>query len=358
MTVNPSTMRLGIASILVGLVGAYGVRVMMEEEEVAAVTTEPKKAFVPTASADLPAGRTLRKADIQFRPMTQDEMIQEGWQLSSVIMDEGFIIDRLSKRSIRAGQPFLTTDVWLDGESPEIPPKAGMRAVPLRVANDRGGSQATTSDKVDLFFTSTFKKAENGRQAIPEKTILLAEGVNVLHVEYPQLSEIQWAVGYKEKAPIFTLEVEPGVAGKIQTVQPHGDFSLLVRASDDPKGRNGADGEYSLEDILGIEEPVQPQVPPHWTTTYVKGTGGSYQRHFPIPHQPAPQPVAQRQPAPKKQVEEVMPEPTPAERQPARTPRIPYRPDEPTVRPPAQTPTPARDPAPSDPFSDDGEVLP
>lgn len=33
MTVNPSTMRLGIASILVGLVGAYGVRVMMEEEE-------------------------------------------------------------------------------------------------------------------------------------------------------------------------------------------------------------------------------------------------------------------------------------------------------------------------------------
>lgn len=372
MSVNPSTMRLGIASILIGLCGAYGVRVMMEEEP-EPEATPARKFAVPIASANLPAGRRVVKGDIAFRQMTEAEMKEEGWQASLVMMDENFIIGRETKRPIQARHPFLTTDVWLEGEGQEYSVTPGMRAAPIRVPEELGGYQATVGDIVDVFFTSTPQQNRQGEMVVPEKTILITEAAKVLHVDEPTLSEIHWAMGYKAKAPILTLEVEPDVAGKIYTLQRHGDFSLMVRSGDEPRGRKSPGSEYTLADLLGIEEAEPPQQPPVVSVEYWYGRQRTY-KYFPMPEaQPVAEQYAQRS-APER--EDVLPDTggsatrsqTPREAAPPANnaqPRIPYRPDE----PPARTPAPAADASDNsastpnaatsgNPFEDDGDVLP
>jgi hypothetical protein len=66
-------MRLGIASILIGLVGAYGVRLVMEDEAPPPEVKE-KILAVPLANQDLPVGRILRRGDIAIYPMTKEKM--------------------------------------------------------------------------------------------------------------------------------------------------------------------------------------------------------------------------------------------------------------------------------------------
>ena len=380
MTLNPSTMRLGIASILVGLVGAYGVRHMMEEEVVPVEETKEKVFQVPLASGNLPAGRVIRKGDIGFSPMTRKTIDERGWQLTELMMNERQIIGRELKRPLAAGSPFLTSEVHLDGDGSEYTVTPGMRAVQVRISEDRGGGQAYRGDTVDLFFTSTPQAAVHGKPAIPEKTLQVTEAVQILDVDYPKLAEIHWAVGYKAKSPIFTLEVDPDTAGKITTLKDYGDFAVLVRSSDEPSGRSKGDGEYTVLGLLGIDEPVPPQQPPVWQVEKYGGRSRSVQ-YFPLP-QPTPDQLAAQQPqnfAPRQPVQDVLPDapapsPTPAAQPKNSEPQVPFRPS-PSPSVVAPTPaTPSFDPplppaspgnGKQDPFKDDpgpafgaGEVIP
>ena len=371
-------MRLGIASILVGLVGAYGVRHMMEEEEPPVEETTERVVQVPLASGSLPVGRRIRMGDIGLVAMTEKQMNEKGWNPGEIMMIPDEIIGRELKRPLSPQSPFRISDVHLDGYDAPIQPRPGMRAVPIRVAEDRGGGQAMHGDTVDLFFTSKPQRAMDGKPAIPEKTLQVGSAVRVLDIDYPSLSEVHWAVGYKAKSPIFTLEVDPETAGKVTTLKDYGDFAMLVRSSDEPGG-DGDGSEYSVLDLLGIEEPVPPQQPPVWAVEKYQGRSRNVQ-YFPLP-QPTPQQLAaaqqpQRAP-PREPVQEVLPDAparTPSARVEKPNPQIPYRS---SPSPSVQSPTPATPsydpPAPpasrgsssDNPFKDDpgpafgaGEVIP
>lgn len=398
MTVNPSTMRLGIASILVGLVGAYGVRVMMEEDETPPAEVKVEKFLVPLASQDLPAGRIIAKGDIALRQMDADTMKQEGMPLDLVMMAPEQIIGRELRKQLRLGEPFLTTSVYLEGDGTKYELKPGYRAVSVEVPMSRGG-YAESGDVVDVYFTSTPKAADprTGTRAIPQKTISLVDAVTVLEVTRPRLTAMMAAVGYIGKAPTFLLQVLPDQVPRFQALQGNGEFSLMLRPKDDVSlAKNDGKG-VSIHDILGLEEEEQPREQPRWVTEYYRGGGRSAQQ-FPI-NLPSPEQMAEMQRqyneaqaraaaanggaqppvADASPVDAPNTAPTPRRRPTLRepeaatggletAPQVPYRASEPTnSRPLPRAPMPTT-PAPpaasttdsANPFGDDpsGEVLP
>jgi hypothetical protein len=116
------------------------------------------------------------------------------------------------------------------------------------------------------------------------------------------LNALQQAVGYVETDPAFTLAVKAEDAPKVYALQAHGVFALMERAADDPTTASEAKG-YSLEDLLGLEDPPQ-QAPTHsmWTTEYALG-GRMTGKQFPV-RLPSPEQVAAYQEAMRKHLEE------------------------------------------------------
>ena len=98
---------------------------------------------------------------------------------------------------------------------------------------------------------------------------MVSEAARVLTIEFPELSDLHRAVGYKAKAPLVTLEVDPDTAGKVTTLKEYGDFAVLVRADDEPAESTQSDGDYSLLALLGIDEAPPP--PPVWTVEKYQG---------------------------------------------------------------------------------------
>lgn len=370
--VNPSTMRLGIASILVGLVGAWGVRTMMDDEEPVAEKAPPQAALVPLAATDLPEGRTIRRGDIGFVEMTQNEMIERGWQTNLVMTGVEDIVGRQLKKRIALHSPFLTTDLYLEDEGPRYRVRDGYRAAQVTVHPAHGG-HVDEGATVDVYFTSDKKDGKRGEISIPKKTIKVVSAVPVLHVFRPQLNALQNAVGYKEKDPTFTLEVEPTIAENINVLTDHGRFSMVERPEGDVAlPTESTEAPKGFLDLLGIEEPEPQYPPPTWVTEYYRG-GSKGALQFPVNYAPPPQDpdqVAQgdNPPASGPNGAARGPQPTPAARPPAGAqPQIPYRPDaqpdEALPRPPEQTPTPATPtpavdapPQAADPFVDDPKV--
>lgn len=401
MTVNPSTMRLGIASILIGLVGAYGVRVMMDEEEAPPPAAEAEKALVPLASQDLPAGRTLRRGDISFYPMDADEMKERSYPLELVMMEPSQIVGRRLRKPLRQGDPFLTTEVYLEGQGPTYELKAGYRAIPIQVSVLHGGS-ADASDVVDVFFTSASRRynERTGERAIPQKTIAVLDAVEILEVHRPQVTALQAVVGYRAKDPTFLLQVLPDQAAKVTALKGHGHFSMMIRPPNDLSLPQGERQPYTLEGLLGLNvEKEPPRRPPYWTTEYVR-RGSFSARHFPVRIVPPQQPPgaeaqgdqaadaspldrrspAARRPSPQRpggQGSRPLLDPGDSPPPSARSPQVPYRssgagaptpagapaaasPDpapRPQPQPATSRPTPAGDDEATNPFADD-EILP
>ncbi len=377
--VNPSTMRLGIASILIGLVGAWGVRTMMDEEEPVAEKAPPQAANWPVATMDLPEGRVIRRGDVGFVSLTQTEMVERGWQTQLVMANVEDIIGRQLRKRLSLHSPFLTTDLFLDGDGPRYKVRDGYRAAQVTVPTSFGGHVGPGAT-VDLSFTSEEKEGKGDKPSIPVKTIRVAAAVQVLDVLRPSPNYgMPTMVGQRGRSsgpapdPTFTLEVEPEIAMNINTLRSHGQFSMVERPAGDlplptemPRHTENSEGPADLLTLLGIEEPEPETGPAIWTTEYVRG-GGKSALQFPVSYAPPPpqdpDQVAQGGNPPGAARG---PQPTPAGPPPAGSqPPIPYRAGAPTdeafPRPPVQTPTPAVDASgtplkAADPFVDDPQA--
>lgn len=322
MTLNPSTMRLGIASILVGLVGAYLVREMLPGEEPQEEAKELDTSAVPFASADLLAGRIIKRGDIIFKQMDADQLKEDakaqGYKMEEVMMEEEFIIGREVKEDISALEPFLTSKVHLEGKLPPLPLQPGKSAVPIPIPEESG--RPDRGSFVDVLFTTTPAPAQNGLLAIPEKTIPVAQRARVLDVDVREMSALQYAVGYNSKAPIVTLEVDPQIARNIFALRNHGQFSLIARPEKDVPGMGMGSEAVDLMELLGIEPPP-PQPQPRYLTQEIWRRGNRQVKPWPLPPLPPQQPqnqVASQQPAtippppPASNVPDVVPDTTPA----------------------------------------------
>ena len=191
-------------------------------------------------------------------PMSVEAMKQKG-PLDVLMLSSDQIIGRRLKRPLSAGQAFLTTDLYLEGSGPQMDEllKPGFRAISIEVEAVRGGA-VSPGQTVDVLFRSEPQKAGDRQTAIPEKTVVLLEGVEVLSVFRPEVSPLQAAVGYVSKNPLITLAVTPEQATRLQAVDGRGEISLAVRPPQEFVAMAGRSGGITLEEILGVTSPPPP----------------------------------------------------------------------------------------------------
>lgn len=250
--VSTGTMSVVIVAILTGLVGAYAVRtVLVRETPAPPRPSAPERVLVPLASADLPAGRTITFGDVALTRLTRDEMRERGMPTDLMMLSSQQVIGRRLRSEVRRGQPFLTTDLYLQGTGPTVVEKLkpGYRAVSIQLPYIRAGS-AIAGTTVDVLFRTFPRGARPGVAGIPEATFSLFEGAEVLQVASAGGS------------PVVTLAVTPEQAQILNAVEGRGQISLVARPSSDTLTFGVVYRDrLTLERLLNIEAPPLPQGP-------------------------------------------------------------------------------------------------
>jgi Flp pilus assembly protein CpaB len=279
------TLSILVLAILVGLVAAYAIRSFLVAEK--PPREEPPGTIkVPLSSADLPEGRMVRLGDISLVPMTPQQLNSQDWPIQSVMLSADQVIGRTLLKPMKQGKPFLTTELYLEGSGPEYTKllTRGNRAVSLVIPFDRGG-YVNPGSSVDVLFRATPRAGSKNTSAIPETTITLIQGAQVLAIERPLPPTSRLGppggidlrtrdISSQQAPPTVVLAVAIDDANRLQAVLGRGEISLVSR----PPGETDTDrppGPVRLEDILGIEPPVPPEpvaIPPRYLTEIYRGT--------------------------------------------------------------------------------------
>lgn len=277
MSNSTGTLSLALVAIVIGLVGTYAARTVLHNEQPA--PPRPQTVTVPLATTDLPAGRTISLGDVGLVPMTREAMKEKNMPLTTMMIAPEQIIGRTLRAPIKQGQPFETTSLYLEGTKPNVAEKLkpGYRAVSLQLPAVRGGT-VVEGTYVDILFRSQPRAAQDDRPAIPETTVVLIEGVEVLAVERPvavqpnsDVMDIRYRSGGPPADPTVTLSVTAQQAKILRTVEGRGEISLVPRAIDDVVATSPQEtDQLTLEALLGIGPPT-PDPQPVTTEIYRRG---------------------------------------------------------------------------------------
>ena len=281
--ISTGTMTVAIFAVLFGLVGAYALRAALTKPEVEP-PPPPKSIPVPIASVIIPAGRQIVLGDMVMVPMTAEDMRNRKYNLEQVMLDSTQIIGRISQVEMKPGDPFLTTNLFLQGTGPKLSDKLkpGMRAVTIPIDNINAvGGLTVEGSFVDVLFRAKKRDADlaNDRPEIPATTVTLLENVEVLSVGRKDIAGAAQGdtvdVRQSNRLPTgrngnflggdvvhVTIAVSPDQANVVKAVLGQGDMSLSLRNEGTPPPNqqgvvnpNGAatPNKYTLEGILGIK---------------------------------------------------------------------------------------------------------
>ncbi|MFW6125349.1 MAG: Flp pilus assembly protein CpaB [Pirellulales bacterium] len=247
---------MGIVAILFGLVGAYGLRQYLYEEPVAAVQPPaPATIQVPLASNDLVAGKTLALGDVVLMPMTEADMQQRGWPLTATMLSPQQIVGRILRKSVAAGEPFLTSNLYAAGLGPNLADRLtpGYRAVTVPIHDSAAvGGFAAPGTLVDVVFRGS-PPARSGEANLPEATFTLLEGVEVLALDNATTPGSRGTDGVSS----VTLAVTREQANTLKAVEGRGELSLALRHPEE-RDLAGLASKVTLEELMGIQPEPEP----------------------------------------------------------------------------------------------------
>jgi Flp pilus assembly protein CpaB len=279
--ISRTTMMLGIFAALTAFIAAYGFRALMQKPE---ETTTPTKAEqeeefkIPLAATNLPADRVVVGQDTYLsQPITRAQFEK---RFPKVNMDEVIatlrsVVNRRLAKSIKQGQPFLTTDFYLMGTGPSVSAqlRPGFRAVAVQVPGSReAGVQPGMF--VDVMFRASPRSAKNGQPAIPEKTVILMQHIEVLNAVRPDTKSQNTPAAAKPL--LFTLAVPEDKVDVFGITSGRGEMWLVpTPANDKDKAKHDGAGvevadASTLAELLGIK-PKPPGPKPFETEFYERG---------------------------------------------------------------------------------------
>lgn len=268
--ISNNTLGVLVLAIAVGFAGAYGVRQMLLAEPPPVEEAEPVVETLPIASIDLPADRVIRPGDISVRKNVPRKRLEEkGVPVGMLLTRPEFAVGRRVKTPIKAGEPIVSSTLYLEGDGPSLVDqlKDGERMVTIPVAPTKGGLVPVDS-LVDVLFRTIPRRGDAERPAIPEMTITLLENVRVLD-----------AVPHMNKPTLVTLAVAAENVEKVEVVEDHGEFSLVVRANEDYDPLSTSGDAATLEDVLGIKPappaPEKAPLPVMQTQVYLGAQAGA-----------------------------------------------------------------------------------
>lgn len=261
--ITPGTVIVGIFAVLFGLVGAYGVRKYFQAEKPAPLPpTAPARQVVPVASGDLESGRTLVLGDValwRLLPEEIDKMIKDGKLPKQYMTNPQQIIGRILKTPLKQSQAFQTTDLYPEGSGPTIAEKLapGLRAVTIPV---EGTGALGGYDGPGSYVDIVFRAQPDVKAGIPETTVTLLEGVQVLAVEE---ADKRAPPGAKLSNRV-TLAVTAAQANALKIAENRGTFSLSLRSPEDVEVA-ASNEPQTLDRLLNV--PVREQ----FTTSIYRG---------------------------------------------------------------------------------------
>lgn len=266
--ISPATVTICILAILFGLGGAYALRVYLKEKPAPVVTLD--QATVPIASLDLPAGRMITRGDIGLslrRTM--------GTLPPHTMASPADVIGRVLSAPMKAGEPFQTTNLFPEGSGPSIASRIqpGMRAVTVPVDSlGTLGGHVRPGSIVDVLFRSTSREDKQGFEEIPEVTVTLLEGVEVLAMgpdplttrpaAAPQRNTGSGDIASREPPKVFvTISCSADQSSKLRAVLGHGDLALTMQPQKAEQAiqnviqaQQTKPAAMTLENILGVDQ--------------------------------------------------------------------------------------------------------
>jgi Flp pilus assembly protein CpaB len=291
-----------IVAIVAGLAAAYALRVYLTPPEVppAAKPTPPRMMTVPLASENLPANRVIMSGDIVNVKMTEKQFLArfKGINADQVMASGAQIARRRLKEPVKRGQPFLTTNFYLEGIHPGVAGKLqpGFRAIRVEVPDTRDGG-VQNGVFVDVLFRAKPQKAEHGQPAIPEMTTTLLRHIEVLTTDYPQPRgggpKGEPPVPPEKKSVIVTLAVPEEKTNIFGIVEGRGELWLVPTPPTAPatapttapttaseKHTGSVSEPTTLAGLLGIKPIKIIRPPPPFETAIYRGSHGPQINRF------------------------------------------------------------------------------
>ncbi len=251
---SPGTLLLGIFAVLFGLVGAYAAKQHLQQEEPEAVEAAVvARLTVPLASSDLPVGRKITVGDVMLKKMTHAEIeaadIPDGFMMNS-----RQLVGRTLREAVGKGHAFATTSLYPEGMGPDIASrlKPGRRAVTIAMeGNMAAAALITPGATVDVIF----RAASDKKKLIPETTVTLLEGVEVLAIDQETFQGARNMHASKEST--VSLSVTPKQAAVLKVTEGHGSLSLALRGPNDHTIAE-LNSPATLAGVLGLAQPQKP----------------------------------------------------------------------------------------------------
>ena len=232
--ISPATMTALIFAILIGLAGAYSVRVYLADvapdvTPESAPQAAPTMVYVPVAAREMELGQVVSINDIIVNKFTQEEFKKSEYANRMFMTDTKQIDGRQLQKAVKHGEIFTPDSFFATGMGPNVTMllKPGFRAVTVPIKNVGAVEGfATPSTMVDVLFRSV---AEGDR---PEVTLTLLEMVEVLAVDRNVLPGQLPGTATGRPATV-TLAVTPEQAKALKAVEDRGELSLTLRHPDD-----------------------------------------------------------------------------------------------------------------------------
>ncbi len=193
--------------------------------------------YVPTR--DITYGELLQPEDVQLVAYVQDNLPEGVFQTEEELFPEGLDTPRVVRTPMFINEPILLSKVT-DAGAPRgltalLDP--GTRAFPLpRGMTDAFINDLRVSDRIDLYWVGQI----NGRNS----SRLVKSGLEIVAIQDNNV----------------TLQVSQTDFADLRVLQSGGSLSLTPVASVDEEGGDTTI-ETSIQDVLGIEEPVVEEAP-------------------------------------------------------------------------------------------------
>jgi pilus assembly protein CpaB len=252
--ISPATMTAVIFAILVGLAGAYSVRMYLSDTgPVAEVEAPPAPTmvFVPVAAREMEIGQIVSINDIVVQKYTQEEFKDSPYADRLFMTDTVQMDGRQLQRAVSKGDEFAPDSFFATGMGPSVTTllKPGFRAVTIPIKNVGAVEGfASPSAMVDVLFRS-ISSADR-----PEVTLTLLEMVEVLAVDRNVLPGQLPGTASGRPATV-TLAVTPEQAKALKAVEDRGELSLTLRHPDDGatvvSSGLKSDDKVTIDQIIG-----------------------------------------------------------------------------------------------------------
>lgn len=251
-SLTPAKVSMIMFLVVGGLIVAYVAKGLFAKTE-----TKPQATTrnVPMAIADLPIGTLIREEHLGMGP------VQVSMLRPDMLLQNRVVVGRVTKEVVKAARPILAGQLYEPGAHPPLVTAKGKRtySFPLRESTSLVDGLIKPGEYVDILFTPSDSGTDPRTRGL---TVRLMKGVKLIAINRMTL-----------QAPVdndrntVTVEATPQQVNALALAKDRGTLSLVHTPDGEGDGKLALaelkdQDRATLEEILGLTPPKQPEPPP------------------------------------------------------------------------------------------------